>query len=254
MIAVGANPEVVLFDFIEKTESDLNEIKNLFLELKTIKQGEQGPQGIQGPKGEKGDKGDRGIPGLPGQPGPKGERGPAGPQGKQGIQGEKGEKGDPGKNGKAPEYEWQETRVRFKQPDGEWGPWKDLRGPMGEPGKGSPSVQVFNDESKITTSTQELHFNGDGVAVRQQGVRTIVTITGGGSNYNLSDNETPTGTINGVNTDFTLANEPVAGTLKLYRNGIRQKIDEDFTLSGNIITFIIAPQVGEILLADYQYA
>jgi hypothetical protein len=71
---------------------------------------------------------------------------------------------------------------------------------------------------------------------------------------NTIENETPSGTINGSNTVFTLANTPSpASSLKLYRNGQRQKAGGvDFTLSSNQITFVITPKVGNILLADYR--
>ena len=70
------------------------------------------------------------------------------------------------------------------------------------------------------------------------------------------DSEVPTGTPNGILTDFTLAAAPAAGTLKLYKNGIRQKAGagNDFTLDTGTITFEAGniPQTGDILLADYR--
>ena len=64
----------------------------------------------------------------------------------------------------------------------------------------------------------------------------------GALNFHLVDDETPTGTVNGVNTIFTLANIPSpTSSLKVFVNGQRVRITEDFTLSGNTITFIIAP-------------
>ncbi len=74
-----------------------------------------------------------------------------------------------------------------------------------------------------------------------------------GSSINFKDDETPTGIINGVNTTFTLSQTPLAGSLKVYRGGARQKVTEDYTLSATTITFILAPQVGEIILCDYRY-
>ncbi len=67
-------------------------------------------------------------------------------------------------------------------------------------------------------------------------------------------NETPTGTVNGSNVTFTLANAPAAGTLQLYRNGVRQQAGAgaDYTLSGSTITFAVSPLSGDILLADYS--
>lgn len=49
------------------------------------------------------------------------------------------------------------------------------------------------------------------------------------------DNETPSGTINGTNAAFTLANPP-ASTLHLYRNGLRQNPAIDYSVSGSTIT------------------
>ncbi len=80
----------------------------------------------------------------------------------------------------------------------------------------------------------------------------------GGFNYgalqlHLVDDESVVGTIDGVNTVFTINNPPSpVSSLKVYRGGARQRITEDYTFSGVTITFLVAPQVGEILLADYR--
>lgn len=58
--------------------------------------------------------------------------------------------------------------------------------------------------------------------------------------------------VQGAGTSFTLANTPVSGTLKLYRGGARQKLTDDYTLSGVTITLLVALVGGEILIADYQ--
>lgn len=71
------------------------------------------------------------------------------------------------------------------------------------------------------------------------------------------DAETPTGTLNGTNTTFTLANPPSpGGSLTLYRNGLIQSNNIDFTLSGTAITFNAGsiPQAGDILQAYYRIA
>ena len=66
--------------------------------------------------------------------------------------------------------------------------------------------------------------------------------------------ETPSGSINGSNTAFTLANTPTAGTVKLYLNGVRQKsgAGNDYTISTNTITMTTAPVSGDVLIADYM--
>jgi len=65
--------------------------------------------------------------------------------------------------------------------------------------------------------------------------------------------ETPAGSINGGNSIFVLVNAPSADTLRLYRNGQRQTMGTDFSLSGNTLTFISTsiPQPGDVLAADY---
>ena len=71
---------------------------------------------------------------------------------------------------------------------------------------------------------------------------------------NLVFNEVPTGTINGSNTAFTLANIPASGTVTLYLNGVRLQpgAGNDYTLSTNTITMLYAPATGDQLLADYR--
>jgi hypothetical protein len=68
------------------------------------------------------------------------------------------------------------------------------------------------------------------------------------------DAETPAGTINGTNAQFTLTQAPLpASSLALYRNGLMMRQGGDYTLSGQTITFIGVPQPGDILVAYYRY-
>lgn len=68
------------------------------------------------------------------------------------------------------------------------------------------------------------------------------------------DMETPAGSVDGVNTAFTLAFTPILGTVHLYLNGILQRegIGNDYTISGASITFATAPESGATLLASYR--
>lgn len=91
-----------------------------------------------------------------------------------------------------------------------------------------------------------------------QAVFTLeVTAPSGGSTYNFSDAEIPSGSINGVNADFTLTYPPSpAPSLKLYLNGLLlQSGGLDYVLSGTAITFAYAsiPQTGDVLTAWYRY-
>lgn len=79
--------------------------------------------------------------------------------------------------------------------------------------------------------------------------------SGGGPGF--VDAETPAGLINGSNATFTLANIPSpASSLALYRNGVLQKADLDYTITTSTITFAAAsiPQNEDVLLASYRLA
>lgn len=79
----------------------------------------------------------------------------------------------------------------------------------------------------------------------------------------FTDNETPSGVINGTdgtdgNPTFTLAYTPTAGSLILAKNGVIQILDVDFTISTNTITFTggttySIPISGNTLRAWYRY-
>lgn len=81
-------------------------------------------------------------------------------------------------------------------------------------------------------------------------------VGGGGFNYgamdiHIVDDETPTNT--GDDLNFTLGHAPnPISSLKVYRNGQRLRITEDYTFTGITITLLIALTAGEILLCDYR--
>lgn len=125
--------------------------------------GDIGPQGPQGPKGDIGPKGDEGdsayqvwlsegntgtvqdylnsLKGEKGDTGPQGEQGIQGPQGNVGPKGDKGDKGDigpQGDKGDKPAHQWNDTELRFENPNGTWGTYVDLIGPQGPQGLQGP--------------------------------------------------------------------------------------------------------------------
>lgn len=65
--------------------------------------------------------------------------------------------------------------------------------------------------------------------------------------------ETPTGTINGVNTTFTLANTPIVNTEQVFLNGLLLEpgAGNDYTISGAAITMLQVPNTGDRLKACY---
>jgi hypothetical protein len=69
------------------------------------------------------------------------------------------------------------------------------------------------------------------------------------------DGEVPSGTMNGSNAGFVLANVPnPPASVALFRNGLLLNQGGDYTLSANAITFAAGavPQPGDILAASYR--
>jgi len=63
--------------------------------------------------------------------------------------------------------------------------------------------------------------------------------------------EVPVGLINSLNKDYDIANTPVAGTVAVYLNGLRQKLTDDYTIAGVTISFVKEPRTNSILQVDY---
>ncbi len=87
---------------------------------------------------------------------------------------------------------------------------------------------------------------------------TIVNNTSGSGFVKYTNfiwNETPTGSMNGVNTSFTLANAPAnsGAAMELCFNGrtLEPGSGNDFTISGSTITMLFAPQSSDKLRAYY---
>ena len=65
--------------------------------------------------------------------------------------------------------------------------------------------------------------------------------------------ETPTGTIDGANTSFTIASAPAPATsLVVILNGMVMTLTEDYTLSGTTLSMVVAPLTNSILRASYH--
>lgn len=77
---------------------------------------------------------------------------------------------------------------------------------------------------------------------------------GSGTTYQFFENQTIgngiTGTIDGINTNFVLDNAPISGSQMVYLNGMLQEPGQDYTLSGDTITFTEAPEIVEIFDTD----
>lgn len=118
------------------------------------------------------------------------------------------------------------------------------------------STILTSTELLLIQSLDALATSGATQAIRKSSSTTVANVNLGGSGTPVVS-EVPSGTIDGSNPTFTIANTPVAGTLQLYRNGIRQRVgaSNDYTLSGTTITFNTGaiPGSGDWLLADYSY-
>jgi len=193
---------------------------------------------VKGEQGEEGKKGDDGKVGPAGPQGISGERGPLGLQGVTGPQGESivGPKG--------------ESVQGPAGPQGERGDLRDL-----SPQEIRDALELLSKGEKL--SIQSIEDLGEIIEELRKFKKEVGSGGGGGFTspvYNFVDDEVPAGTINDANTVFTVARLPFRGSLKIYRGGARQRVTEDYTLSADqkTVTFLIAPQVGEILLVDYR--
>jgi hypothetical protein len=84
---------------------------------------------------------------------------------------------------------------------------------------------------------------------------TVNALSASSSNAVFVDSETPAGTIDGVNTAFSLANPPApASSLILFRNGLALAPGVDYSLNGSAITFtgVNFPRGGDTLRASYR--
>lgn len=116
--------------------------------------------------------------------------------------------------------------------------------------KSSDTLTIQREQEGSSARTIVVGDEVYGMAVTAKMIRDIQEAT----QVSLVTRETPTGTINGSNTAFTLADTPSSGSERVYLNGVLQNqgASNDYTISGNTITFITAPLTGDILLVDYS--
>jgi hypothetical protein len=77
----------------------------------------------------------------------------------------------------------------------------------------------------------------------------------GDGTLSFVDSDSLSGTLDGVNLQFTLSAAPnPASSLAVFRNGLLQKTGQDYTLNGQTVTFVsaAAPQPGDTLLGSYR--
>lgn len=94
----------------------------------------------------------------------------------------------------------------------------------------------------------------DGGTLGTTAITFTQDISNGLTSSNFVDKEVPSGSINGSNTAFTLANTPVTGSEHVFLNGILQEsgAGNDYTISGATITMLAAPLTGEKIRVTYR--
>jgi hypothetical protein len=120
-----------------------------------------------------------------------------------------------------------------------------------------PGSWITVQEGTVNADTTWLASANQGGTLGTTAVTFINPFSGLGvglSSSNFVFDETPSGTVNGSNTAFTLANTPTAGSVRLHVNGYRLLVGagNDYTISGSAITMLTAPLTGEVLKADYM--
>lgn len=91
----------------------------------------------------------------------------------------------------------------------------------------------------INLGTTELNF--ENIKVNDQVVTTTSYVV----------REIPSGSVNGSNTVFTLANTPIATTEMVFLNGVLQNPITDYTISNAVITFVNTPNTNEKIRVTY---
>lgn len=121
------------------------------------------------------------------------------------------------------------------------------------------SANGFNGSFANSSTTPALTLTTTVTGV-VKGNGTAISAATAGADYmapsNWVANETPSGTVNGSNTAFTLANTPntnVTNPVMLYLNGnlLEPGSGNDYTISGSSITMLFAPASGDKPRAYY---
>lgn len=117
-----------------------------------------------------------------------------------------------------------------------------------------PGSLVSVNEGTANADTRWYSPVNDGGTLGTTAITYTQDTSGGLTSTNFVDKEVPTGSINGSNTAFTLANTPTAGSEHVFLNGILQESGSgnDYTISGAAITMLTAPLTGEKIVVSYR--
>jgi hypothetical protein len=119
-----------------------------------------------------------------------------------------------------------------------------------------PTLETIAEEAvKLIPKTEERVLSVDDINGLKEMFEEMKTARVGGRGgapvHKFIDDETPVGTVNGVNTEFKLAKAPRG--LQIFVNGQRMTITTDYTIAGQTVTFLTAPPTGSIIRADYRF-
>ncbi|MFA5772895.1 MAG: hypothetical protein WC974_09220 [Thermoplasmata archaeon] len=228
---VKKNPELALFQAIQEVKKTARDIADAEISvfkkeiMEKLKELEDRPvkeifSSIKSLKikGDKGDKGDRGLS-IKGDKGEsiRGEKG-------ESIKGDKGDKGDVGigKDGK-----------------------NGIDGLKGKDGSPDTPSQVIDKIHEAKEKIKRSKIEGLEEEIKRLD-KNIYFKKGGGMGDVIT--EAPSGTVNNLNTIFTLSYVPKTNSLILLWQGQFQRSGASFeyTISGKTITFNTAPTTGEL--------
>ncbi len=112
----------------------------------------------------------------------------------------------------------------------------------------------LNTGLQVNTDDSSIEKDGSGnLRVKAAGVTNTMLATTYVQQANYIVRETPSGSVNGSNVTFTLANTPISGTEMVFLNGILQDpgAGDDYTISGGTITYLAAPVTGDRIVVTY---
>ncbi|MCC6328988.1 MAG: hypothetical protein IT174_10760 [Acidobacteria bacterium] len=117
-----------------------------------------------------------------------------------------------------------------------------------------PGALVAIEEGSTNADTLWLCTANAGGTIGSTSVTWQQVNSSGLTNSNFVDKETPSGSVNGSNTTFTLANTPTSGSEHVHLNGILLEpgAGNDYTISGATITMLSAPLSGEKIRVSYR--
>ena len=116
-------------------------------------------------------------------------------------------------------------------------------------------IKILDEGITISPDVSQIDFQGAGVAITEDSGSqyNLVATIAGGSGGNFVKNEL-VGVGDGVTTVFSLAHTPLNGA-DIRRNGltVNPGVGSDYTLATATITFAVAPEVGDIITAFYEW-